>query len=58
MHGPRFGIVAIKAPISLPRFAINLVLPKVAMMDAGLAWLVAVLGQIKTPNTRKPKRCV
>ena len=59
MHGARFGILAIKAPIALPRFAINLVLPKVAMMDAGLAWLVAVLGQIKTPNSpkmRKPKR--
>jgi hypothetical protein len=31
----------------LPRFAINLVLPKVAMMNAGVGWLVAVLEQIK-----------
>jgi DNA-binding transcriptional LysR family regulator len=58
MHGRRFGIVAIKAPITLPRFAINLVLPKVAMMDAGVAWLVAVIGQIKTSGPRKPKRSV
>jgi DNA-binding transcriptional LysR family regulator len=55
LHGPRFGIVAIKAPIALPRFAINLVLPKVAMMDAGVGWLVTVLGQIKAPRMRKPK---
>ena len=50
MHGPRFGIVAVKAPIALPHFAINAVLPKVAMMDAGVAWLVAELDQIKTPR--------
>ena len=58
MHGARFGILAIKAPIALPRFAINLVLPKVAMMDAGLAWLVALLGQIKTSRLRKPGRSI
>jgi len=56
LHGPRFGILATKAPIALPRFAINLVLPKVAMMDAGMGWLVAVLERIKAPRTRKPKR--
>ena len=56
LHGPRFGIAAIKPPIALPRFAINLVLPKVAMMDAGMGWLVAVLERIKAPRTRKPKR--
>ena len=58
MHGARFGIVAIKAPLALPRFAINLVLPKVALKDAGLAWLVTVLEQIKTPMARKPKRSI
>jgi DNA-binding transcriptional LysR family regulator len=58
LHGPRFGIVAIKAPIALPCFAINLVLPQVAMMDAGLSWLVAVLEGIKTSKVRKPKRSI
>jgi DNA-binding transcriptional LysR family regulator len=58
LHGARFGIVAIKAPLALPRFAINLVLPKVALMDAGLAWLVTVIEQIKTPLARKPKRSI
>ena len=52
IHGARFNIVAVKAPLSLPRFSINLVVPKVAMMDAGLAWLVQSLGQVRTGNGR------
>ncbi|MBR1226982.1 MULTISPECIES: LysR family transcriptional regulator [unclassified Bradyrhizobium] len=58
MHGPRFGIVAAKAPIALPHFAINAILPKIAMMDAGVAWLVTELEQIKAPRTRKPKHSI
>jgi hypothetical protein len=45
IHGARFDVVAVKAPLPLPRFSINICLPKVAMMDAGLAWLVLLLGQ-------------
>jgi DNA-binding transcriptional LysR family regulator len=58
MHGPRFGIVAVKAPLALPGFAINLVLPKVALMDAGLAWLVATLARIKMSKPRQPRRSI
>ena len=50
IHGARFDVVAVKAPLPLPRFSINIVLPKVAMMDAGLAWLVRLLGQVRTGN--------
>lgn len=50
IHGARFDIVAVKAPLPLPRFSINVVLPKVAMMDTGLAWLVELLGQLRTGN--------
>jgi DNA-binding transcriptional LysR family regulator len=50
IHGARFDVVAVKAPLPLPRFSINMVLPKVAMMDAGLAWLVQLLGQVQTGN--------
>ena len=50
IHGTRFNVVAVKAPLPLPRFSINIVLPKVAMMDAGLAWLVQLLGQVRTGN--------
>ena len=50
MHGPRFGVVAVKSPIESPRFRLNLVAPQVALMDAGLAWLVQLLGQVQTGN--------
>jgi DNA-binding transcriptional LysR family regulator len=52
IYGARFNVVAIKAPLPLPRFSINAVVPKVAMMDAGLAWLVQLLGQVRTGNDR------
>lgn len=52
IHGARFNVVAVKAPLPLPRFAINVVLSKVAMMDAGLAWLVQLLGQVGAGNDR------
>jgi DNA-binding transcriptional LysR family regulator len=50
IHGARFNVVAVKVPMPLPRFSINIVLPKVAMMDTGLAWLVQLLGQLRTGN--------
>ena len=50
IHGARFDVVAVKTPLPLPRFSINMVLPKVAMMDAGLAWLVELLGQVRAGN--------
>ena len=50
IHGARFNVVAVKAPLPLQRFSINVILPKVAMMDAGLAWLVRLLGQVRTGN--------
>lgn len=45
MHGPRFGITTIDAPVPMPRFAIRAVAPRVALMDAGLAWLFDALGR-------------
>jgi hypothetical protein len=50
IHGERFNVVPVKAPLPLPRFSINIVLPKVAMMDAGLGWLVQLLGQVRAGN--------
>jgi DNA-binding transcriptional LysR family regulator len=52
IYGARFNVVAIKAPLPLPRFSINAVVPKVAMMDAGLAWLVQLLEQVRPGNDR------
>jgi hypothetical protein len=45
MHGRRFGVIAVDAPVPLPRFQITALVPKVAMMDAGIAWLVERLEQ-------------
>jgi DNA-binding transcriptional LysR family regulator len=55
-HGPRFGIVAVEAPIALRRFQLGIVVPRVAMMDAGLAWLVARLEQAAhaIPRVERP----
>jgi len=43
LHGARFGIVSIKAPVALPRFKLNMIAPKVALHDAGVAWLIEAL---------------
>jgi DNA-binding transcriptional LysR family regulator len=52
LYGPRFGVVTFKAPVALPRFAINLVMPKAALMDDGLAWLVSLFEQLKLRPAR------
>jgi DNA-binding transcriptional LysR family regulator len=39
-HGAHHGVVAVEAPLRLPRFRLHLVAPKVALVDEGIAWLV------------------
>jgi DNA-binding transcriptional LysR family regulator len=39
MHAARFGVLGLDAPLPLINSRNNAVVPKVAMMDAGLAWL-------------------
>jgi DNA-binding transcriptional LysR family regulator len=59
MHAARFGVLGIDAPLPLPRFRVNAVAPKVAMMDAGVAWLfnlVAARGQESRPRERSSSR--
>jgi DNA-binding transcriptional LysR family regulator len=43
MHGPRFGVTPVKPPVQLRSFPPRIIVPKVAMMDAGIAWLVAAI---------------
>lgn len=43
VHGPRFGVVSLDAPLPLGRFTLNAVVPATATMDAGLAWLLEML---------------
>lgn len=56
MHAARFGVVARESPIQLPRFSINAFVPKVAMMDAGLAWLFGALVQVQLSGGAPHKR--
>ena len=44
MHGGRFGVVSVEAPLPLDRFRVRAIAPQVAMMDLGLAWLFNALG--------------
>jgi DNA-binding transcriptional LysR family regulator len=45
MHGPRFNVVGRPAPLPLPSFTLSIAVPKVALNDAGIAWLVDALSQ-------------
>jgi hypothetical protein len=61
MHAKRFGVVAVRAPLKLPRFRMRAIATKAAMMDAGLAWLFDALRKSVRPddaykNPRKRKR--
>jgi hypothetical protein len=40
LHARRFGVRSVEAPLALPSFPVSLLAPKVAMMDAGVAWLL------------------
>jgi DNA-binding transcriptional LysR family regulator len=39
MHAARFAVVAREVPLRVRKFSIRAVVPKAALMDAGLAWL-------------------
>lgn len=45
-HGARFGVTGIDVPLPLPRSRIRAITPKVALMDAGLAWLFSLLREV------------
>jgi DNA-binding transcriptional LysR family regulator len=58
MHGARFGVVGLDAPLPLPSFRINAVIPKAAMMDVGLAWLFNLLAKQEPsmpPRRKRPR---
>lgn len=43
MQAKRFGLAYVEAPLPLPRSRIRAIVPKPALMDAGLAWLLETL---------------
>ncbi len=51
MHAARFGVIGREPPLSLGRFGLNVIAPKVATLDAGLAWLFDMLA----PPQREPE---
>jgi hypothetical protein len=52
MHARRFGVVSVEPPLTLPLFKLNMVVPRPALEDAGLAWLVGCLAQTGVPPPR------
>jgi DNA-binding transcriptional LysR family regulator len=56
MNAARFGVVSVEAPLPLVRFRVRAVVPRVALMDAGLAWLFDLLGVPKHATERRLKR--
>jgi DNA-binding transcriptional LysR family regulator len=55
VHAARFGVMVIDPPLPLGQFRLNIVAPKVAMMDAGLAWLIGLLHAAGSESTRHSK---
>jgi DNA-binding transcriptional LysR family regulator len=55
-HGPHQGVVAVDAPLPLRRFRVHIVAPGVALMDAGLAWLIKLVEQAaRIPPARRTR---
>ena len=54
MHGARFGVVSAELPAPLGRFRVQAVVPRAAMADAGLAWLLARLESSQPNWNRRP----
>lgn len=56
MHAARFDVLGLDAPLPLPRFRLNAVVPKAAMMDAGLAWIFDLLARTEHAAPKHRKR--
>ncbi|KKX27160.1 LysR family transcriptional regulator [Rhizobium sp. LC145] len=50
MFETKFGIEHVDAPIDLGRFKMNLVVPKAALMDTGIAWLVNTIRTMRSAD--------
>jgi DNA-binding transcriptional LysR family regulator len=58
MHAARFAVVSREVPLQLRAFTIKAAVPKVALMDAGLAWLFETMCEVieNGRNTRARRR--
>jgi DNA-binding transcriptional LysR family regulator len=58
-HGARFGVMAAAPPVPLRRFQVRAITPRAASGDAGLAWLLDLLGRTAweaAPAAPEPRR--
>lgn len=46
LQGERFGVVSVAPPLPLPTYDVSLVVPRVALLDTGLAWLAETLAEL------------
>jgi DNA-binding transcriptional LysR family regulator len=53
MHGSRFRVVAREPPIRLPTYSVTAIATNAALVDSGVEWLFALLGQQKHPSRRR-----
>jgi DNA-binding transcriptional LysR family regulator len=56
MHAARFGIAVSELPLSYPHSTVRAVATKAAMMDSGIAWLVATLERVSQTSRDKQHR--
>lgn len=56
MHAARFGVVTVEPPLPLGSFRLNVAVPEAALMDAGTAWLHALLQRAGPSASRSPRR--
>jgi len=52
-HARRFGVKCVEPPLTLPRFQISAVVPRVAMEDAGVSWLLDCLARVARETVSK-----
>jgi DNA-binding transcriptional LysR family regulator len=53
LHGPRYGVESVPPPLALQRATVRALVPKAALMDAGLAWLIDVLREIMPTEAQR-----
>jgi len=49
MHAAKFGVVSVEPPLVFPATEIRAIVPKVALADAGLTWLLGLAEKASTP---------
>jgi DNA-binding transcriptional LysR family regulator len=55
MHGAGFGVASVATPFASPTYAISLVVPRVATMDAGISWLMKTIAAALVPDEAKAR---